>query len=574
MKINLEYLRQELIGNQTYFNTPYGKRKITYADYTASGKTLGFIERYLMEIQKVYANTHTEDSYTGKTMTQLLHKAEHKIKELVGGNEHNYLIPIGTGSTGAIAKLCEILGLYLNPGLKYMLDQYLKQHHAIDERYNQEIIKEIFKNMSVTKPIIFVGPYEHHSNYLIWQESFAEVVEIDLNNQGEIDLHDLEMKLQDPNYHDRVKIGSFSAASNITGLKSNCFKIAEIMHRYNGLVFFDFAASAPYVEINMNLNDQCYFDAIFFSPHKFVGGPGSSGVLVIHKHLYNTIYSPTIAGGGTVNFVSPYTYEFNNDVEAREHAGTPGILQILKSSLALELKDLIGVNQIEQIENHYIRYTMNRLKEKSNLVILGPHDPDKRIAIISFNIQYQNKLLHHKFVAKLLNDLFGIQSRAGCACAGPYGHRLLGIDQETSYQIQKANQEGFGVLKPGFIRVNLHYLMTFEEVKFICDAIEFIADYGYLFLSQYAVDLKTGSWSHLYYEEQNPIVKQFGIIDSLDINKNMDHSNTRSESFMVYIKHAVETAKKILEFFNLFDHKLEQSRYESLRWFHLIHKKD
>jgi len=293
MEINLEYVRNQIIGNETLFNSPYGKRLIIYADYTASGRTLAFIENYLIQLQTVYANTHTTESFTGKTMTGILHRAERNLKFFLGAKENNYIIPIGSGATAAVVKLCEILGLYLTPGLKLNIDQMVLKMKK-DERYNHEIIKDIFKQMSETKPIIFISPYEHHSNYLIWKESFAEVVEINLTATGDFDYADLDRKCKLPQYNDRVKIGSFSAASNITGMKTDVYRLAKIMHRHNGLVFFDFAASGPYVEINMNHDEDSYFDAIFLSPHKFVGGPGSSGILVIHKNLYSTLYSPTV----------------------------------------------------------------------------------------------------------------------------------------------------------------------------------------------------------------------------------------------------------------------------------------
>lgn len=561
--MNLEVLKNEIIGQHTLFNSPYGKRIITYADYTASGKTLAFIEKYIIKIQEVYANTHTEDSFTGKTMTALVNKAKKNIKFYIGANNDNYIIPIGTGSTGAIVKLCEILGLYLTPGLKANLDLILNNYN----RYQQEIIKEMFINMNENKPIVFVGPYEHHSNYLIWKESFAEVIEIDLDENGEIDFEDLNKKLN--KYTDRIKIGSFSAASNITGIKTDCYKLAKLFHQHKGLIFFDFAANAPYVEINMNLDDKSYFDAIFLSPHKFVGGPGSSGLLIINKNLYSNLYAPTVAGGGTVEFVSPYFYQFTKDVEARENAGTPGILQTLKASLVFELKELIGIKNIELIEKTFIKKVFNHLENEKNLIILGPINPEKRISILSFNIKHNDKLLHYKFVAKLLNDLFGIQSRAGCACAGPYAHKLLSIDKETSLQIENIVNNGIKSLRPGFIRVNFHYLMSEAEIDFIIDAILFIAKYGYLFLSQYHIDLNTGAWNHNYLIEYNDIVDHFGIRESLkykdkDIfNKEIKDKNIE---YIKYIKEA-NTIATNLKNVDLIYQKINCQKYEKLRWF-------
>ena len=326
MKLTVKALRNEIIGNHKEIQTPYGKRLITYADYTASGRTVNFIEKYLLTLQESYANSHTEDSYTGKAMTTYVHQAENRIKALLNASDDHYVIPVGTGSTGAIQKLCEILGLYVPP----KLDHYLKN---VLESYIEQV------------PVVFIGPYEHHSNDLIWRESIAEVVTIALDAQGGTDLNDLKSKLTLPQYKNRLKVGSFSAASNVSGVKSPLYEIAEILHANDALACFDFAASGPYVEINMNYSDVSYFDAIYLSPHKFLGGPGSSGLLVINKKIYDNHMAPTVAGGGTVDYVSSFGYDFTSDPESREKAGTPGILQILKTCLAMELKAEIGIEK-------------------------------------------------------------------------------------------------------------------------------------------------------------------------------------------------------------------------------------
>ncbi|QVK19329.1 aminotransferase class V-fold PLP-dependent enzyme [Mycoplasmatota bacterium] len=568
MELNIESIRKEIIGSHTFFNTPYGKRLITYADYTASGRTLTFIENYLIKLQEVYANTHTTDSFTGKTMTGILHKAEKNIKKYLGANENNYIIPTGTGATGAIVKLSEILGLYLTPGLKMNID-YMRKRIIHKERYNQEIIKDIFKHMSETKPIIFVSSFEHHSNYLIWKESFAEVIEISLTSSGKFDYLDLENKCD--LYKDRIKIGSFSAASNITGMKNDVYLLAKIMHKHHGLAFFDFAASGPYVEINMNKDENCYFDAIFLSPHKFVGGPGSAGILVINKNLYSILYPPTVAGGGTVSFVSPYCYEFTKDVEARENAGTPGILQVIKAALALEFKQKIGIKKIVQIEENMIKKAINELKNEPNIEILGSLDPEKRVSILSFIINQNDKYLHYKLIAKLLNDLFGIQSRAGCACAGPYAHRLLGIDEAESTLIKEIVDEGMESLKPGFVRVNFHYLMSDEEVEFVINAIKFIAHYGYLFLTQYKMEIKSGNWSHNYLNEYNSIVDSFGLYESFNISEPQNILINKKSEFNKYFDEANKTVENLKREFQPNYKQFQNKKYEDFRWFNFIH---
>ncbi|MCK4562542.1 MAG: aminotransferase class V-fold PLP-dependent enzyme, partial [Flavobacteriaceae bacterium] len=528
MKIN--EIQNQILGSDVLFNTPFGSRLQLYADYTASGKSLILIEKYMIELQKLYANTHTNDSMTGRVMTQILHLAEAKIKKFLHADENYYIVPAGTGATGAIVKLSEILGLYISPALKIRLQKELDM--STNER-----------------PVVFIGPYEHHSNILIWKESFAEVVEIGLNSEGYIDIDELREEIKKDKYNGRKKIGAFSAASNISGIRSDVFALARILHEYDALAVFDYAASAPYVDIKL-YDGTDYLDAIYFSPHKFVGGPGSSGILIINKGIYETSCPPTVAGGGTVDYVSNAGYEFTEDVETREKAGTPGILQIIKASLAMEFKEEIGVNKIEEIEQKYITKMMNRFKKNKNIQILGPLDPTKRVSILSFNIFHDGKYLHHRLASRLLSDLFGIQSRAGCACAGPYGHILLGITDEYSEKFRIAIKEGIGSLKPGWIRINLHYLMTEEDVNFILDAIEFIADYGYLYLQEYSLDIKTGDWRHNTYSCENITVSQFGIktafkLEKRDVFKKIT-INTAFE-YKKYLKEAESHSGKLLK---------------------------
>ncbi|MBF4694191.1 aminotransferase class V-fold PLP-dependent enzyme [Fusibacter ferrireducens] len=553
MNLTINALRNEIIGNSKEIQTPYGRRLLTYADYTASGRTVHFIEKYLLNLQESYANSHTEDSYTGKAMTTYLHQAENRIKALLHATDDHYVIPVGTGSTGAIQKLCEILGLYVPPKLDHYLEGTLEAH-----------VKQA--------PVVFIGPYEHHSNDLIWRESIAEVVTIALNKEGGIDLNDLKLKLQQPQYNNRLKIGSFSAASNVSGVKSPLYEIAEILHAHDALACFDFAASGPYVEINMNYNAVSYFDAIYLSPHKFLGGPGSSGLLVIKKNIYDCTLAPTVAGGGTVDYVSSFGYDFTSDPESREKAGTPGILQILKTCLAMELKAEIGPEKIETIERQYIAIVMGHLSENSNIEILGPMDPNKRISILSFNIKYKDRYLHHRFVARLLNDLFGIQSRAGCACAGPYGHALLGIDRNTSEIFRDFISKGTHSLKPGWVRVNFHYAMSSEQVKFIIDAIHFVADFGYLFLQDYQLDRKSGAWTPKHFNMENTI-SPFGLRTALDDPEQTwpeKSSSTHASAYKQYMDQAHLLACKLKKTFYPSFQFYDDAIMESNRWFYIL----
>ncbi|MHA1255022.1 MAG: aminotransferase class V-fold PLP-dependent enzyme, partial [Promethearchaeota archaeon] len=344
-----------------------------------------------------------------------------------------------------------------------------------------------------------------------------------------------------------------------------------IMHKYNGLVCFDFAASAPYVEINMNKTPDTFFDAIFLSPHKFVGGPGSTGILVFNEKVYDLMLPPTTAGGGTVDFVSSTTVDYSNEIEIREKAGTPGILQTIKAALAIDLKDAIGIENIESIELEYNSSALERLSKHSNIDVLGPLDPKNRISIVSFMIKQEDKYLHPKLVTKLLNDLFGIQSRAGCMCAGPYGHLLLNIEEEQSQKYEKIIQQGIIGIKPGWCRVNFHYLFSEEEFEFICQAIEFIADYGYLFLSEYTFNLHSGEWNHRNFKEtfidEKPTIEsvlKLSLDDCFEeeiINREELYANYLNEA-----KKIAKTLKKDNDYSQFADPAAEE-----LRWFNFIH---
>jgi len=493
----IESLREDVIGHNILFESPFGTRHLLYADYTASGRGLRSIENHIFNIQKSYANTHTEDDYSGKYLTSLLHQAEARIKTHVNAGEKGKLIATGSGTTGALQKLQEILGIFIPPAARERI------HRSLISTGEQgtNAIGAIEDN----KPVVFIGPYEHHTNELMWREAFVEVVKIGIDKEGLIDLKDLDDKLFLDIYKNRLKMGSFSAGSNITGIRTRVYDIARICHRHDALVFFDFAAVAPYIEIDMNRDDQSYFDAIFFSPHKFLGGPGSSGILVFNENIYRRDLPPTVAGGGTVSYVGFNVHDFSKDIETREKAGTPPILQTIRAALAMEIKDKIGIRTIEAIENKHLNKMITSLKKIENLTIIGSTSSDNRVPIVSFNILHDDKILHPKFVTKLMNDLFGIQSRGGCSCAGPYGHLLLGIDEATSIKFRDFILKGYEGIKPGWVRINLHYTLTERDIDFIIKAIQFIARSGTLFLKRYAFNIKTGEWKHLNSKEHDVV---------------------------------------------------------------------
>jgi selenocysteine lyase/cysteine desulfurase len=574
-ELTLDFLRTQTMGNCYKFKTPFGVRYMTYADYIASGRNLKFIEDYLLNIQEAYANTHTEDDITGKSTTELLHLAEEYIKKACGGNKNTRVISTGTGATGAIKVLQEILGIHIPPVTKDALKNYLDgmRNDSLEpsELENFDSYLDRFTEyFDSQKPVIFVSSYEHHSNEVTWREGFAEVVTVGLTPDGLFDLADLEAKVSDSRYAHRMKVGSFSAGSNVTGLRTPVYDIARIMHRHDGIVAFDFAASAPYIEINMNKDEQSYFDAIFVSPHKFLGGPGATGLLLFNKNIYRKDLPPTCGGGGTVDYVSPHGHDFTDQIEQREKPGTPGTLQVIKAALAFEVKETIGVEKIEELEGDFITRAMQRLGANPNVHILGNQDPDQRISILSFNIRHGDKVLHPKFVTRLINDLFGIQSRAGCSCAGPYGHALLNIGSDVSESYRCSITKGFNGVKPGWVRVGFHFTLSETDFDFIIKAIEFIAEKGYLFLPVYKFDVHSGTWSHV--EDNTDFHPDFGLehaLCSTAVYKAINNECERQVDYESYLKEADDIAESLKDHIHKYITLDEQ--VEELRFFEVIH---
>ncbi len=323
-KLSPAYLRQQIVGVDSTFETPFGERLMVYCDYTASGRCLRFVESYLQGLQRIYANTHTEDDITGRSMSQLLHEAEEAIKKSVNAGPDGRIIAVGTGATGAIDKLQQIIGVALSPATRQNIERMLDEP---DNAFDSLSFKKLLSNR---QPVVFIGPYEHHSNEISWRQSLATTVEVRLEADGNIDLAHLEELLQAPQYKNRMRIGSFSAASNVTGLRSDVRKITSLLHKYGAIACFDYAACAPYVEIDMNPEpidgDDPSIDAIFISPHKFLGGPGSSGVLVFNERIYHRELPPSVSAGGTVDYVGPTEqdlYQQHRGARKSRDAGSP-----------------------------------------------------------------------------------------------------------------------------------------------------------------------------------------------------------------------------------------------------------
>ncbi len=477
----LDSVRRSIIGEGRVLETPFGPRRVTYADYTASGRNLSFIEDYIRdEVMPLYANTHTETSGTGAQTTRFREDARAIIHRAVGGNDQDVVLFAGSGATGAVNKLIDILNIRIPANL--------------DERYN--LLAQI---PEAERPVVFIGPFEHHSNELPWRESIADVVTIEEDADGCVDLEQLEAELV-RHAARPLKIGSFSAASNVTGIGSRTSAIAALLHRHGALSFWDFAAAGPYVHIEMNLDDGGpdgslqYKDAVFISPHKFAGGPGTPGILVVKRHVL-TNHVPSTPGGGTVSYVNPVEHRYVTDPVRREEGGTPAIIESIRAGLVFQLKECVGVELIREREEHFIRRTIATWGADPNIRILGNADR-WRLSIVSFVIRHGESYLHHNFVVALLNDLFGIQARGGCSCAGPYGHRLLGVDLETSRAFECAIVAGAGSVKLGWVRVNFNYFISELMFQYILDAVSFIAEHGWVFVPLYTMDAASGTWRH------------------------------------------------------------------------------
>ena len=481
-----QQFRSQIIGVDQYFESPFGRQKIVYTDWTASGRLYRPIEEKLMnEFGPFVANTHTETTVSGTAMTMAYHEARHIIKHHVHASDDDVLITDGTGMTGVVNKFQRILGLKVPENLKP------------------------FTTIPAEKrPIVFVSHMEHHSNQTSWLETIADVEVIPSCEKGLFCLDNFGALLE--KYQDRtIKIASITSCSNVTGIKTPYHQVAKLMHRAGGVCFVDFACSGPYVQIDMHPEDpESYLDAIFFSPHKFLGGPGTSGVLIFNKKLYKNMV-PDHPGGGTVSWTNPWgEHKYIDNIEDREDGGTPGFLQVIKTALAIRLKEQMGVDNILKREQEIVDYVFAELGAIDNLKILaGQHR--NRLGVVSFYIDD----LHFNLGVKLLNDRFGIQTRGGCSCAGTYGHYLLHVDQATSHYLTDKISCGELLEKPGWIRMSIHPTTTNDEIKFVCDSIKSLAQHHAEWGKDYRYNKHTNEFLHQHAQpaERELVKRWFGL---------------------------------------------------------------
>jgi selenocysteine lyase/cysteine desulfurase len=451
----VSHLREGLVGAKARISGPYGPVDMVYADYVASGRALHQVERFVLEeVLPYYANSHTEASFCGAFMTRMRREARQVIAELCGAGDRHAVIFTGAGATSGLNRLVKLFGI----------EETLARGGRVR---------------------IITGPYEHHSNILPWRETGAEIIEIAEHPSGGADLGDLEAALSDRG--NDLTICTMSAASNITGITANVETITGMAKAAGAKMIWDYAGAGPYVPIRMTPAKGVEIDAIVVSPHKFIGGPGASGILIVRRDGLDR-RKPSWPGGGTVKFVSPRGHDYADSLEAREEAGTPDVVGDIRAALAFIVKDAIGEEAMARRNAALTAQAFAAWRDVPNLQLLGLAAPC-RLPIFSFRVaDGKGGFVHQQLITRMLSDRFGIQARGGCACAGPYVHRLLSIDDAQSEAIRQAILSGDELKKPGFTRLNFSVLLTDAKVRFILDAVAQLAADATRFAADYDVD--------------------------------------------------------------------------------------
>ncbi|XP_075256950.1 uncharacterized protein LOC142349352 [Convolutriloba macropyga] len=547
----MEFLERNIIGGTAMTYGPFGPRQMTYADFTASGRALRCIENYIQHrVLPWYGNTHTESSYCGLQTTILREEARDVIRQAANAPKEDYaVIFAGSGCTAALHKIISVL--------------------EIDEN---------------NPCIVFIGPFEHHSNVLPWRENkHVELIRIDHNAFGQFDIYQLREYLDKYKSDPRRKIGSFSKASNITGILVDCHAVGTLMHEYGGIVMWDYATGAPHLKIDVVGEGLGYKDAVFIATHKLIGGPQTPGVLIARRDLFANAV-PDKCGGGSVLYVSRTRQRYLDDIEAREESGTPPVVQSIRAGLVYKVKETVGSKIIEDRETFLAAKAIQRLKTIPGLRVLGSLHIE-RVPIFAFLVLHEDSglYLHHSYINQLFNDLFGLQVRSGCACAGPYAIDLLGMDEDMENRFLKAFDSDIskvGSLKPGFCRFNLAFYASDQESDFILDVLEFVCRYGIYLLPFYNLDVATGVWSHKSSNEKTHKFRHLDEFRCTDvITEDLTHTNLSSKQFSRlklktynrYLRDAELIVKRIMDGQEKFpdrkDTKANDGFDEPLTWF-------